>query len=94
LDPDIPWHISRFHPDYRLTDIGATPVETIKKAYTWGKEAGLRYIYMGNVPGESAETLCPKCRKSLISRRGFLVKRNEIKDAACPICGQVVAGIF
>lgn len=94
VDPNLPWHISRFHPDYQFTDVRATPLETLKRAYSLGKEAGLRYIYVGNVPAEATETLCPKCGKSLIRRRGFFVEQNQVKDSACPNCGEVIAGVF
>lgn len=94
LDPDIPWHISRFHPDYQLTGVQATPLEVLKRAYSLGREAGLRYIYVGNVPSEATETLCPKCGKSLIRRRGFFVEEDLIKDSACPACEEKIAGVF
>ena len=73
VDPNIPWHISRFHPDYQFSDSRATPIEVLKKAYFLGKRAGLRYIYLGNVPGEAAETWCPRCQEALIRRRGFFI---------------------
>ena len=92
--PDIPWHISRFHPDYQLTDTIATPIEVLHKARSIGKEAGLRYVYVGNVYGESEETLCPSCGKTLIRRDGFHVSDNKLKDSACPFCGNTVSGRF
>ena len=61
VDPDIPWHISRFHPDYQYTDERPTPLETLRAAYNIGKGEGLRYIYIGNVQGESDDTFCPGC---------------------------------
>ncbi|MFZ7112025.1 MAG: AmmeMemoRadiSam system radical SAM enzyme [Desulfatiglandales bacterium] len=94
VDPDIPWHISRFHPDYQYGDLSATPPATLKEAYALGKEAGLRYLYVGNVPQEYTETLCPKCHRPLIRRRGFFVEKNEVKGAACPVCGENIAGVF
>jgi pyruvate formate lyase activating enzyme len=94
VDPNIPWHISRFHPDYQFTGVRATPLEVLARAYSLGEEAGLRYIYVGNVPGEATETICPKCGRSLIRRRGFFVKVNEVKDSACPACGERIAGLF
>jgi pyruvate formate lyase activating enzyme len=94
LGTDTPWHISRFHPAYRLTDRPPTPLETLKKARKIGLEAGLKYVYMGNVPGENGEnTACADCGKNLIDRWGFRVKKNRIKNGACPACGQVIAGI-
>lgn len=94
VDTDIPWHISRFHPDYQFTDSKATPLAVLNQAYELGKAAGLKYIYMGNVPGEAPQTLCPKCQKPLIRRQGFFVEENQIKDASCPDCGQKIAGVF
>jgi pyruvate formate lyase activating enzyme len=91
---DIPWHISRFHPDYQFTDTIATPIEVLHKARSIGKEAGLRYVYIGNVYGESDETRCPSCGKTLIRRDGFHVSDNKLKDSACPFCGNTVSGRF
>jgi pyruvate formate lyase activating enzyme len=93
-DPDIPWHVSRFHPDYKLTDKKATPVETLRRAYAIGKSEGLRYIYVGNVYGESEDTQCPSCGKALIRRQGFLVSDFKLKDSSCPFCGAHIAGVF
>jgi pyruvate formate lyase activating enzyme len=94
VDPDIPWHVSRFHPDYRMMDTGATPLEGLRKALSAGEKAGLRYIYLGNVVGESAETLCPGCRNVVIRRRGFWLERNDLRDTQCPRCGTRIAGVF
>jgi len=94
VDPDIPWHISRFHPDYQFTNAPATPLETLRKAYSIGKKAGLRYIYIGNVLGESENTDCPHCGTSLIQRSGFAMQRNTILGGKCSSCGQPIAGVF
>lgn len=93
-DPDIPWHISRFHPDYKYTDSHATPLETLRKACSIGKREGLRYIYIGNVLGESEDTLCPSCQRTLIRRQGFYISDYKVKDSACSFCGTSVAGVF
>ncbi len=94
LGPETPWHISRFHPTYRLTDRNPTPVETLRLAYEIGKSAGLRYIYMGNVPGYGGEnTHCHKCQTLLIERTGFHVRNNVIRDESCPDCQTPVYGI-
>lgn len=90
---EIPWHISRFHPDYNMTNIPATPLDTLKKAYDIGKEAGLRYVYMGNVPEEEA-TYCYSCGEELISRLYFDVLRYKLKDSRCPKCGVPVDGRY
>ena len=94
VDVTIPWHISRFHPDYKLTDSQITPPETLNQAYLSGKKAGLRYIYIGNIPGESPQTICPSCNQMLISRRSFRVLENNVKNSRCPLCGEQVPGIF
>ncbi len=93
-DIDIPWHVSRFHPNYKLTDKKATPVETLRRAYAIGKSEGLHYIYVGNVYGESEDTQCPSCGKALIRRQGFFVSDFKLKDSSCPFCGAHVAGVF
>jgi pyruvate formate lyase activating enzyme len=94
VDPDIPWHISRFHPDYQYTDERPTPLETLRVAHNIGKEEGLRYIYIGNVSGENENTFCPGCGKPLIQRQGFAVGENRIKAAKCPFCNVPIAGVF
>jgi len=94
VDPDIPWHISRFHPDFEYTDTPPTPVKTLRKACEIGRRAGLRFLYVGNLPGESEDTLCPTCGASLVRRRGFFVVENRLAGGACPSCGQRVAGLF
>lgn len=90
---EIPWHISRFHPDYKMMDKDSTPVSILKAAYKIGKEAGLRYVYIGNVL-EEEKTFCCKCAKPLIARMGFEVIENNLKNGACPSCGAVLDGFF
>jgi len=94
VDPDIPWHISRFHPDYEYTEAPETPVSTLRAAAEEGRRAGLRHIYVGNVTGESENTSCPVCRTVLIRRRGFSVVANVLQDSRCPKCGTPLAGRF
>ncbi len=91
---DIPWHISRFHPDYKYTRAEATPLATLRRAYELGKQAGLRYVYIGNVWGESEGTACPQCGKSLLRRSGFNVEDNQLREGRCPFCGTAIAGRF
>src|SRR4030042_3979939 len=69
VSPEIPWHISRFHPDYKYDQTPATPVETLRKAAALGKEVGLKFIYIGNVWGESEDTVCPRWGKGRIRWR-------------------------
>ncbi len=94
LGPETPWHISRFHPTYRLTDRPATPLDTLVKARRIGLEAGLRYVYTGNVPGEEGEsTYCYKCGRLLVDRMGFFIRRNVIANGCCPSCGATIDGV-
>jgi len=94
VDPDIPWHISRFHPDFEYTDAPPTPVETLRAAYEVGRKAGLRYLYVGNFQGESEDTHCPTCGRVLVRRRGFFVAENKLAGNTCPFCAGHVAGVF
>jgi pyruvate formate lyase activating enzyme len=95
LGPDTPWHISRFHPTYKLTERPATPVATILEAREIGLAAGVKYVYTGNVWGEPGEsTLCDSCGAMLIDRRGFTVNENRLIEGRCPDCDTAVAGIF
>ncbi len=97
LGADVPWHLSRFHGDYKMTQIPATPIETLQAACRIGAEAGLKYLYCGNVPGQADErTYCPSatCRQLLIDRTGFRVGGIHLTDGACPNCGQNIAGVW
>ncbi len=94
LGAETPWHISRFHPTYRLTDRGPTPVSSLRRAYDIGVKAGLHYIYMGNVPGQGGEnTYCHHCKALLVERAGFYIRENAIRNDSCPECGTPVHGI-
>jgi len=91
--PDVPWHISRFHPQYKYLDSVPTPVSSLERAFEIGKSAGLHYIYLGNVPGAKSEsTFCYKCGRMLIERLGYRIVTNHIKDSCCPDCGTEIAG--
>lgn len=95
LDPDIPWHISRFHPTYKLTNVPSTPPESIHRARDLGLEAGIRYVYTGNLPGDSGEkTVCHQCGERLIDRFGFFVKENRVRNGACPRCSAPIPGVW
>jgi pyruvate formate lyase activating enzyme len=94
LGPDTPWHISRFHPTYRLTDRPATPLDTMRKAWRIGMKAGLRYVYTGNAPGERSEnTYCYNCGEPLVERTGYSIERYAVKDGKCPVCGVAIDGV-
>ena len=91
--PDVPWHISRFHPQYKYTDAMPTPLATMERAEEIGKAAGLHYVYLGNVPGTRSEsTFCHHCHRMLIERLGYRIVGNHIRDSKCPDCGTAVAG--
>ncbi len=94
LGTETPWHISRFHPTYKLTDRPPTPVETLVMAREIGIKAGLKYVYTGNVPGESGEkTFCYQCGSTLIDRWGFYIRKNLIDNNRCPHCGAEIDGV-
>jgi pyruvate formate lyase activating enzyme len=94
LGPETPWHISRFHPTYRMTDRPPTPLGTLLSACEIGTRAGLHYVYLGNVPGsEGANTHCHQCGQLLIERTGFAIGRNRIVDDRCPDCHAQVHGV-
>lgn len=94
VSPTIPWHVSRFYPAYKLLDRPPTPVATLMKAQRIGREVGLRYVYVGNVPGEGEDTYCPACGALILRRIGFLVKENRLGEGCCPDCGAEVDGVW
>lgn len=94
VDKNIPWHVSRFHPDYKFTDHEATPETTLKKAQEIGKSCGLTYIYVGNVVGFGNDTFCPNCKKLLIKREIFSVLEYNMKESRCLYCNAVIPGVF
>lgn len=98
VSPDIPWHVTAFHPDYQMTGASPTPAKTLQRAAEIGQEAGLRYVYAGNLPGRVGSlenTYCPNCQTCLIQRRGYLVQDYQITaQGACPKCGTPVAGLW
>jgi pyruvate formate lyase activating enzyme len=95
VNADIPWHISRFHPDYQMTEKNITPIETIDKAHSIGRKEGLRFIYVGNVFGDDREnSYCPSCGKILIERRGYRIRKNEVIDGECKYCAHAISGRF
>lgn len=87
LGPEVPWHVSAFHPTYRLTDRPPTPVQALRTAREIGLQEGLRYVYSGNVPGDEGETTyCPGCGGLLIQRFGFRILESRLRDGRCPDC--------
>ncbi|MHB0856466.1 MAG: AmmeMemoRadiSam system radical SAM enzyme [Anaerolineae bacterium] len=94
LGADTPWHVSRFHPTYKLTDRPPTPPTTVMRARNIGLEAGLRYVYVGNIPGSDGEnTSCPGCGRIVIQRMGFRVLHNDAQGGTCRHCGTPLAGV-
>jgi pyruvate formate lyase activating enzyme len=94
LGPETPWHVSRFFPAHRMMDVSPTPVETIDTAVRIGREAGLLYVYSGNL-GEQDATRCPRCGTELIRRQGYGWVSGLIQPTGrCPACGAAIAGVF
>ncbi len=98
LSPDIPWHVTAFHPDYKMQAPGRTTARELDRAYAAGKEAGLRFVYPGNLPGgvgDRENTYCPGCGALCIARRGFTVLENRLGEGGtCPECADVLPGVW
>jgi pyruvate formate lyase activating enzyme len=96
VSPDIPWHVSAFHKDYRMTEPENTTPRDLLKAVEIGRESGLRYVYAGNLPGRSGDcesTFCPGCRELLVERYGYrILKHNLTSSGCCPFCNQQIPG--
>ena len=90
---DIPWHLSRFHPDYEFLNQKPTPIESLSRAEDLGKKAGLRYIYLGNTL-QDCDTYCYNCRKLLVKRSYFDIIENNIVEGKCQWCGKVIDGVY
>jgi pyruvate formate lyase activating enzyme len=94
IGAEVPWHVSRFHPAWRMSDRPATPIATLRRARAIGLEAGLRHVYEGNVPGGGGEsTFCWACGATVIERRGFALWSNRVRDGGCPDCGTRLDGV-
>jgi pyruvate formate lyase activating enzyme len=95
LGAETPWHISRFYPNYRMSQLPATSLTILQRARQIGLEAGLHYVYTGNAPGDVGEnTYCYRCGTLLIERCGFEIMRNALKERHCPECQIKIDGIF
>jgi len=92
MDKGIPWHISRFYPQYKMDGLESTPMKVMNQAFEIGKEAGLRYVYLGNVMGDGNNTYCYHCNHLLIERIGFSVRKYRIEKGGCPNCKEPVDG--
>ncbi len=95
LGPDVPIHFTRFHPDYQLTNLPPTPVATLERARAIAMAQGVRYAFVGNVPGHAGNhTYCPSCGEVVIGRKGFFITENNLKDGSCGGCGERIAGVW
>ena len=97
VSTDIPWHITAFHQDYRMTGNDPTPVRALLRAAEIGSNAGLHFVYAGNLPGKVGRwenTYCPSCDELLVERSGFSILRNRVTGHSCPKCRNVIAGIW
>ncbi len=98
LSVDIPWHVTAFHKDYKMTEPENTDSKTLLRAAEIGREAGLRYVYAGNIPGnvgEYEDTHCPACSYRLVKRSGYFIQKYEIQgDGKCPKCGEKIPGVW
>jgi pyruvate formate lyase activating enzyme len=95
LGANTPWHLSRFHPDFNLQDRPPTPAATLEKAWEIGKKAGLRYVYVGNLPGNAHNsTPCPGCGKIAVERTGFTVLGGTLSEGTCTACGAILDGRY
>jgi pyruvate formate lyase activating enzyme len=95
LGPDVPMHFSRFHPTYRIRSLPPTPAKTLETAYRIAREEGVRYVYLGNVPGHKAEsTYCPKCGVRLVHRYGYRILENRIREGKCSDCDEIIPGVW
>jgi len=94
---DIPWHVTAFHPDYKMTDQKPTPPATLHRAVEIGRSQGIRYVYAGNLPGMSGgyeNTYCHSCNELLIERFGFAVRQNRLVNGTCPGCRTTIPGVW
>jgi pyruvate formate lyase activating enzyme len=94
VDESIPWHVSRFHPAYKLLDLPITPLTALERARKIGMDAGLLHVYEGNVPGQGENTICPSCKQTIVKRIGFTVLESKISDGMCEYCQTRIAGVW
>ncbi len=95
IDPNIPWHVTAFHPTYKMTDRPPTSADSLVLARKIGQEEGLHFVFVGNIPGAVGEsTHCPECNTELIHRFGYRIKNNNLNNGSCPSCNTLIQGIW
>ena len=95
IGPDVPIHYTRFHPDYKLKNLPPTPIKTLELARDIAMDKGIKYAFVGNVPGHEANsTYCPSCNKPVIKRTHFFVVENNIVEGKCKFCKTPIAGVW
>ncbi len=95
LGPDVPVHLTRFHPTYKIQNLPRTPLSTLERLHSLAKEAGLHYVYVGNAPGHPAEsTYCPECGETVIERYGYVVRTIRLEDGHCRRCAHAIPGVW
>jgi pyruvate formate lyase activating enzyme len=98
VSPDIPWHVTAYHPDYKMDEAGPTPSSTLQTAAEIGQEAGLHYVYAGNIPGRVGsleDTFCPSCNTRLVQRYAYTILDYKVTaQGTCPKCGTKIAGVW
>jgi pyruvate formate lyase activating enzyme len=95
VSPTIPWHVTAFRPTYKMMDRPATPAATLRRAREIGLKAGLRYVYVGNIPGEGGEnTYCHACQEPVIERLGYIIRGYHLEEGCCPRCRTEIDGVW
>ena len=95
LGPNVPVHLTRFHPMYLLKNLPPTPVPVLERLRDAAVSAGLNYVYIGNVPGHDGEnTYCHSCKKQVITRNGFAIQAMKIREGRCSFCGTAIPGVW
>ena len=94
LGQDVPVHFSRFIPHYKLADLPPTPIETLSEARKTAMDAGVKFVYIGNIRHDGENTFCPKCKKTLIERKVYTVVQNNILNGKCRFCNTAIPGVW
>jgi pyruvate formate lyase activating enzyme len=95
IDIDMPWHVTRFHPTFKMTDRESTPITTLARARNIGLAEGLKNVFVGNIPGEEGESSnCPRCGTTVIERQGFTILSQNMENGRCGNCDESIAGVF